>query len=155
MCYDSSMQTLNFQAQRATSWPVTAGARASRPLHVGQRAASGWWRMRTTCTCRGPQRPPSRRFPSVLLPPPRLACHPPSPSVLHTRGRRTRALSPLLSRHCQPPREAGCHQHPPWIEAFVEADARSRAAAVETLVTSLMSFPLPTQDKFLLLRSSS
>jgi hypothetical protein len=37
---------------------------------------------------------------------------------------------------------------------FVEADARSRATAVESLVTSLTSVPLPTQDQFLLLRSS-
>jgi hypothetical protein len=37
-------------------------------------------------------------------------------------------------------------------DAFVEADARSRAAAVESLVTALTSLPLSTQDKFLLLR---
>jgi hypothetical protein len=39
-------------------------------------------------------------------------------------------------------------------DAFVQADAHSRAAAVESLVTSLTSLPLSTQDKFLLLRSS-
>jgi hypothetical protein len=39
-------------------------------------------------------------------------------------------------------------------DAFVEANARCRAAAVQSLVTSLTSLPLPTQNKFLLLRSS-
>jgi hypothetical protein len=42
---------------------------------------------------------------------------------------------------------------PLGLDAFVEADARSCAAAVEILVTSLTSLPLSTQDKFLLLRS--
>jgi hypothetical protein len=39
-------------------------------------------------------------------------------------------------------------------DALVKTDARSRAAADASLVTSLTSLPLPTQDKFLLLCSS-
>jgi hypothetical protein len=39
-------------------------------------------------------------------------------------------------------------------DAFVGADARSRAVTVAGLVTALASLPLGKQDKFLLLRSS-
>jgi hypothetical protein len=39
-------------------------------------------------------------------------------------------------------------------EAFVEADARSRAETVSGLVTALASLPLGRQDKFLVLRPS-
>jgi hypothetical protein len=43
---------------------------------------------------------------------------------------------------------------PLGLDAFVEADARSRAETVADLVTALASLPLGRQDKFLLLCSS-
>jgi hypothetical protein len=112
------------------------------------------WRTRTMCTCRPPPEAAIKAFRLLVTATAPIGLTPSLPKCAAYAQSAAIGLAVAFALGiAHRPEGLVAAGMPLGSNAFAEADARSRAETVASLVTALASLPLGKQDKFLLLRS--